>query len=117
MIQAIRIGLGLFTLILIEASPAFPATPVHRAVQYGEQALSFSSGFIREDVPPDGVVAKTAYNRQVVGHGDTVYLRMKHPDDVALGSLYTVYRRSRKVFHPVNGHYLGNLFSMSASSE
>ncbi|MBA2251595.1 MAG: OmpA family protein [Nitrospirales bacterium] len=112
MIQAIRIGLGLFTLVLIGTSPAFPATPAHRAVQYGEQALAFSSGFIREDVPADGVVAKTAYNRQVVGHGDTVYLRMKHADDVALGSLYTVYRRSRKVFHPANGHYLGNLFSI-----
>ena len=112
MIQAIRIGLGLFTLVLIGPSPAFPATPAHRAVQYGEQALAFSSGFIRDDVPPEGVVAKTAYNRQVVGHGDTVYLRMKHPEDVALGSLYTVYRRSRKVFHPANGHYLGNLYSI-----
>ena len=112
MIQAIRIGLGLFSLVLIETSPAFPAAPAHRAVQYGEQALAFSSGFIREAVPSDGVVTKTAYSRQVVGHGDTVYLRMKHPDDVALGSLYTVYRRSRKVFHPANGHYLGNLFSI-----
>ena len=112
MIQAIRIGLGLFSLVLIGTSPAFPAAPAHKAVQYGEQALAFSSGFIRADVPPDGVVAKTAYNRQVVGHGDTVYLRMKHADDVAPGSLYTVYRRSRKVFHPANGHYLGNLFSI-----
>jgi chemotaxis protein MotB len=112
MTQAIRIGVGLFTLVLIGALPAFPATPAHTAVQYGEQALAFSSGFIREDVPPDGVVAKTAYNRQIMGHGDTVYLRMKHTEDVALGSLYTVYRRSRKVFHPANGHYLGNLFSI-----
>lgn len=110
MIQAIRIGLGVFTLVLIGASPAFPTTPAHKAVQYGEQALAFSSGFIRGDVPSDGVVIKTAYNRQVVGHGDSVYLRMKYPEDVALGSLYTVYRRSRKVFHPVNGHYLGNLY-------
>ena len=112
MIQAIRIGLGVFTLILIGTSPAFPATPAHKAVQYGEQALAFSSGFIREAVPSDGVVAKTAYNRPVVGHGDTVYLRMNHPEDITLGSLYTVYRRSRKVFHPANGQYLGNLFSM-----
>lgn len=112
MIQAIRIGLGLFILVLMGTSPTFPATPAHRAVQYGEQALAFSSGFIRTDVLPDGVVAKTAYNRQVVGHGDTIYLRMTHADDVTLGSLYTVYRRSRKVFHPANGHYLGNLFSI-----
>lgn len=112
MIQAIRIGLGVFTLVLIGASPALSVTPAHKAVQYGEQALAFSSGFIREDIPSDGVVAKTAYNRQVVGHGDTVYLRMKFPEDITVGSLYTVYRRSRKVFHPVNGHYLGNLFSI-----
>ncbi|MDQ6735076.1 MAG: OmpA family protein [Nitrospirota bacterium] len=112
MIQAIRIGLGVFTLVLIGTSPALSATPAHKAVQYGEQALAFSSGFIREDIPSDGVVAKTAYNRQVVGHGDNVYLRMKYPEDIAVGSLYTVYRRSRKVFHPANGHYLGNLFSI-----
>jgi chemotaxis protein MotB len=112
MIQSIRIGLGMFTLMLIGASPALSVAPAQKAVQYGEQALAFSSGFIREDIPSDGVVAKTTYNRQVVGHGDTVYLRMKFPEDIAVGSLYTVYRRSRKVFHPVNGHYLGNLFSI-----
>ena len=72
MMHVIRIGVGVFTLVLIGASPALPATPAHKAVQYGEQALAFSSGFIRDDVPSDGVVAKTAYSRQVVGHGDTV---------------------------------------------
>lgn len=112
MTHVLRIGVGVFTLVLIGASPALSATPAHKAVQYGEQALAFSSGFIREDIPSDGVVAKTAYSRQVVGHGDTVYLRMNHPEDVSLGSLYTVYRRSRKVFHPTNRHYLGNLFSI-----
>ena len=111
MMHKIRIGV-VFTLVLIGASPALSATPAHRAVQYGEQALAFSSGFIREDIQSDGVVAKTSYNRQVVGRGDTVYLQMNHPEDVSLGSLYTVYRRSRKVFHPANGHYLGNLFSI-----
>jgi chemotaxis protein MotB len=112
MIQVIRIGLGVFTLVLIGASTALPATPVHNAVQYGGESLAFSSGFISEDIPVDGVVAKTSYNRQILGHGDTVYLKMKRPDEVALGSVYTVYRRSRKVFHPTNGHYLGNLISI-----
>jgi chemotaxis protein MotB len=112
MIQVRRIGCAGFILLLIGVSPAFSSTPVHKAVQYGEQALAFSSGFIREDLPSDGIVARTAYNRQIVGHGDTVYLRMKHPEEVAPGSLYTVYRRSRKVFHPSNGHYLGNLYSI-----
>ena len=58
MMHVIRIGVGVFTLVLIGASPALPATPAHKAVQYGEQALAFSSGFIRDDVPSDGVVAK-----------------------------------------------------------
>ena len=69
MIQVIRIGMGLFTLVLIGASPALSGTPANKAVQYGEQALAFSSGFIRENIPSDGVVIKTAYNRQVVGRG------------------------------------------------
>ena len=116
MIQAIRIGLGVFTLVLIGASPALSVTPAHKAVQYGEQALAFSSGFIREDIPSDGVVAKTAYNRQVVGHGDTVYLRMKFPEDITVGSLYTVYRRSRKVFHPSMDITWEISFRLSASS-
>jgi len=41
-----------------------------------------------------------------------MYLAMKYPEEVSVGSLYTVYRRSRKVFHPANGRYLGNLISI-----
>jgi chemotaxis protein MotB len=112
MTQAVRIGFGLFTWLLVGTATAFSAAPAHKAVQYGDQALAFSSGFIREQIPIEGTVAKTAYNRQVVGHGDTVYLRMQFPEDVVPGSLYTVYRKSRKVFHPANGHYLGNLIAI-----
>jgi len=112
MTQAVRIGFGLFTWLLVGTATALSAAPAHKAVQYGDQALAFSSGFIREQIPIEGTVAKTAYNRQVVGHGDTVYLRMQFPEDVAPGSLYTVYRKSRKVFHPANGHYLGNLIAI-----
>lgn len=112
MTQTVRFGFGILTWLLMGAATAFSAAPAHKAVQYGDQALAFSSGFIREQMPVEGTVAKTAYNRQVVGHGDTVYLRMRFAEDVVPGSLYTVYRKNRKVFHPANGHYLGNLIAI-----
>lgn len=110
--QTVQIGFGLFTWFVLGTATALAGAPGHKAVQYGDQALAFSSGFIREQMPVDGAVAKTAYNRQVVGHGDTVYLRMQFPEDVTPGALYTVYRKNRKVFHPANGHYLGNLIAI-----
>ena len=43
----------------------------------------------------------------ILGANDTLYLKLNNPHDVAPGDLYTVYRRARKVFHPVTGDYLG----------
>ena len=98
--------------LLVGPSLARAEAPSHLAVRYGDQALSFFSGFIRNEVPFEGVVAKTSYNRQIMGQGDTVYLRMRHPEEVAPGALFTVYRNIHKVFHPISRRYMGNLFSV-----
>lgn len=86
-----------------------------QSVRLGEAALRFSAGYIRETIPMDGVVNsltgdnQTTGNRMLVGGSDTVYLRLASPGEAAVGDLYTVYRRIRKVFHPATGRYLGFL--------
>ncbi len=86
-----------------------------QTVRLGEAALRFSAGYIRETTPKDGVVNsltgdnQTTGNRMLVGGSDTVYLRLTGPGEAAVGDLYTVYRRVRKVFHPATGRYLGFL--------
>jgi len=85
------------------------------AIRYGEAALSFASGSIQQTTPQDGVVNVTTGDNQTIGDRmqlglrDTLYLRLKHPGDAAIGDLYTVFKRARKVFHPVTREYLGYL--------
>lgn len=84
-------------------------------IRFGDNALAFSSGSIQQSTPQDGVVNvitgdnQTTGDRMIVGQRDTVYLRLKHPEDVTVGDLFTVFKRVRKVYHPANGRYLGYL--------
>ena len=50
---------------------------------------------------------QTTGNRMLLGRQDIFYLKLKDSNDVAVGDLYTVYRRVRKVFHPTTNKYLG----------
>ncbi len=104
-----------WVLVAFLAGPALaapPSDPRDERLPAGEAALVFSSGFIRQMVPLDGVVAGVADDRRLVGSGDLVYLRMAYPDEYAEGDLYTLYKREREVFHPTTGHYLGDLISV-----
>lgn len=84
-----------------------------RSVRLGEEALAFAAGFIQKSTPRDGIVNlitgdnQTTGNRMLLGKTDVFYLKLNNPVDVAVGDLYTVYRRVRKVFHPVTSEYLG----------
>ncbi len=62
--------------ILGWSSSAISADPQLVDVTYGEGALAFSAGFIRQSVVSEGIVAKTPDNKTVLGKGDLVYLRM-----------------------------------------
>lgn len=98
---------------------AIAAIPVHaqnaQSVRLGDAALTYAAGSIRQDMPIEGVINvitgdnQLSGNRMMLGWSgtDTLYLKLKNPGDAALGDLYTVYRRSRKVFHPVTKQYLG----------
>jgi chemotaxis protein MotB len=57
---------------------------------------------------------QTVGNRMRLGQNDVLYLKLKHPEEAAVGDLYTVYKRTRKVFHPATGQYLGYLITRLA---
>lgn len=84
-----------------------------QGVRYGEIATVFSSGAIQKTTPRDGIVNlitgdnQSTGNRMLLGRQDVFYLKLDNPTEVAVGDLFTVYKRTRKVFHPVTKEYLG----------
>lgn len=107
---------------LIGASPETAAAQDAQSVKLGEAALRFAGGSIRQTVPQDGIVNfitgdnQTTGNRMILGWRgtDILYLKLHRPDETALGDLYTVYRRTRKVFHPRTKHYMGYIVNRLA---
>lgn len=107
---------AIFTLCLgISVLPtlAMAQTQDAGSVRFGEAALTFAAGSIQKSTPRDGIVNlitgdnQTTGNRMILGKHDSLYLKLDHPSDVSVGDLFTVYRRVRKVFHPVTHSYLG----------
>ena len=112
------------SLIILSCSlAAVTAIPVYaqnaQSVRLGEAALTYAAGSIRQEMPIDGVINvitgdnQLSGNRMMLGWSgtDTLYLKLKNPGDAALGDLYTVYRRSRKVFHPMTKQYMGYIIN------
>ena len=93
------------------------------SVRFGEKALAYSSGSIQRSTPQDGFVNvitgdnQTTGDHMILGSRDILYLRLNSPSDVALGDLFTIYRRTHKVFHPATGQYLGHLVNRLAVVE
>jgi len=90
------------------------------SIRFGEQALAYSSGSIQRSTPQDGFVNvitgdnQTTGDHMILGSRDILYLRLNNPGDIALGDLFTIYRRTHKVFHPNTGQYLGHLINRLA---
>ena len=82
-------------------------------VRYGEPAVTFANGVIQKVTPRDGIVNlitgdnQSSGNRMLLARRDILYLKLDHPAEVAAGDLFTVYKRARKVFHPMTQEYLG----------
>jgi chemotaxis protein MotB len=90
------------------------------SIRYGEAARTYAAGSIQQFTPQDGVVNvitgdnQTVGNRMRLGQNDALYLKLKNPAEAAVGDLFTVYKRTRKVFHPATGQYLGYLITRLA---
>ena len=108
------VSLMVWTLATPLLSLAWAADDLN-SIQFGERALAYSSGSIQRSTPQDGFVNvitgdnQTTGDHMILGSRDILYLRLKNPDDVALGDFFTIYRRPQKVFHPITGQYLGYL--------
>jgi len=93
------------------------------SIRVGETALAYSSGSIQQSTPQDGFVNvitgdnQTTGDHMILGARDVLYLRLKNPSDVAIGDLFTIYRRPRKVFHPATGKYMGYLVNRQAVAQ
>ncbi|TKB65008.1 MAG: hypothetical protein E8D47_10015 [Nitrospira sp.] len=93
------------------------------SIRFGEAALTYSSGSIQQSTPQDGYVNvvtgdnQTTGDHMISGAKDSLYLRLKTPNDVALGDHYTIYKRPHKVFHPTTGQYMGYLVNRLAVVE
>ena len=91
------------------------STSLPREVRWGESAFAFSAGFIRDSLPVDAYVTRTVGaqytgDKAMLGVGDSIYLRLTRGQEPARGDLYTIYRFLHKVYHPLRGRNLGNLF-------
>jgi len=90
------------------------------SIRFGEPALTYSSGSIQRSTPQDGFVNvitgdnQTTGDHMILGSRDVLYLRLKNPGDVATGDLFTIYKRTHKVFHPTTGQYMGHLINRLA---
>lgn len=104
----------------LDGARALAQTPEIDSVRFSEAALAFSSGAIQKTSPMDGTVNlitgdnQSTGNRMLLGKRDSLYLKLNTATDVAVGDLFTVYRRVRKVFHPVTKEYLGFVMNRSA---
>ncbi|TKB71448.1 MAG: hypothetical protein E8D45_12015 [Nitrospira sp.] len=104
---------GVICLLELTGSGRAPAAGLSpEDVRFGPAALTFSAGFIRADMPQEGMVVRARDDRRLNGPADLVYLHLSHPSEVSPGDTFTVYRSIRKVFHPTGGDYVGDLISI-----
>ncbi|MDH5639704.1 MAG: OmpA family protein [Nitrospira sp.] len=108
-----RSALVLSIIITIPMAGSLAQAQTNEVTIAGDEAFAFANGAIQKTTPRDGIVNvitgdnQSSGNRMLLGKGDTLYLKLKNPTDVAIGDLFTVYTRVRKVFHPMTNEYLG----------
>lgn len=97
------------------AMGGYNVDPAVESVVRGDQHWAFPAGYIRLSMPFEGVVnqvtgdSQVAGSRMLVGGTQRLFLKVKPGGQMAVGELFTVYRRQHKVFHPVTRQYLGEL--------
>lgn len=112
-------GCALFAVIAATGLPPVSADDLD-SIHYGEAARTYAAGSIQRVTPQDGMVNlitgdnQTVGNRMRLGMNDVFYLKLNNPAEAAVGDLYTVYKRTRKVYHPATGQYLGYLITKLA---
>jgi LysM repeat protein len=104
----------------IEAeTPAEPETetPAPSHPKHFSGAALAESGYIVTGEKSVGTVVGARDDRKLIGELETAYLLPRRGTQPQVGDRYTVYRVSRKVYHPVSGKYLGDLIRILGLAE
>lgn len=113
-----RIGTGLATVctcVLLWTTTGFAEDPLPSESAVASPSFSTATGFIRPEFPYEARISQVTGDNQITGNkrllggGEKIYLDLKNPHEVAPGDKFTVYRRVKKIYHPVRGQYLGDL--------
>jgi LysM repeat protein len=100
--------------LFAEKPPAFEVLPPPPT--QSKEILAFSSGYIARSVPVAGRVVGTHENRVLLGEHDRIYLLSEGEALEPQGS-YTIYRRTKKVVHPVTNRVVGDLIKILGEVE
>lgn len=107
--------------LLVAVSPletradTYVTDPQVESMVRGDQSYAFPAGYIRQNQPFVGIINQItgdnqmSGNRMISGGTHSVYVRFNPGEDAKIGSMYIVYRRYHKVYHPVSRHYMGEL--------
>lgn len=98
--------------LMWEPPPLFSSDRSGPIIPAGENALAFSSGFIRIGIPLHGVVVQPGTTRSLYGTGDLIFIRPAPSEEAMPGDLYTLYKRRHRVMHPAGGQYLGDMIAI-----
>lgn len=82
-----------------------------------KEILAQSSGFIAKDLPVTARVVGTYENRVLLGDHDTIYLLASPGATLEDKGRYTIYRRIKRVVHPVSGRVVGDLIQILGEVE
>ncbi len=88
----------------VESAPPSPANTL-----VGEQALAFHSGYIQHTEQISGKVIRAREYKEYYSRGEILYLQLGQNADAKAGDLFTLYRPSRQVYHPITRENLGKL--------
>jgi len=95
--------------------PAFEVLPPPPT--QSKEILALSSGYIAKNLPVAARVIGTHENRMLLGDHDTIYLLPGKGTALEAQGRYTVYRRLKRVVHPVSRRAVGDLIQVLGEVE
>ncbi len=101
----LSLAAGAVTPAFAEDAPRPPALTLA-----GEPSIAFQGGYIKNEAEQvSGTVVGVRDAKQLLGYGDVLYVRVMLDANVKVGDWLTLYRPTRKVYHPVTRDPMGRL--------
>lgn len=94
--------------------PAQKPVEVAKAMYLAKPEFIAAAGFIYDDLPGAGTIVGSPGEHRILGRGDTVYVTANSATE---GKNFSLYRKIKKVNHPVTGEYVGTLYEVLGSLE